>query len=137
MSDILAFFTFRTVILLFSSTFSILAMMVMLNIVTVNDISVILKLSPEATSALKLIVDRLNEVTSNVLDILSQLLNKLFDWAGVHIDLSKIGHHGDVANPSTVPAGADSATGAGSTSTSGAGAAVGPTNAVHYYKAGK
>jgi hypothetical protein len=30
------------------------------------------------------------EVTGNILDIISQLLNKLFGWAGVDIDLSKI-----------------------------------------------
>lgn len=64
--------------------------MVVLNIITVDDLVVILKLSPEAASALKLIVGRLQEVSHNILDILSQLLNKLFGWAGVDIDLSKI-----------------------------------------------
>jgi len=90
MSDIVSFFTFRTVILLFSTTFSILALMLVLNIITVDELVVILKLSPEAATALKLIVGRLQEVTHGILDILSQLLNKLFGWAGVDIDLSKI-----------------------------------------------
>ena len=62
----------------------------MLNIVTVDDLVVILKLSPEAATALKLVVERLREVTGNIVDILSQLLNKLFGWAGIEVDLSKI-----------------------------------------------
>ena len=90
MNDLLSFFTFRTVILMFSTTFSILVVMVMLNIVTVDDLVVILKLSPEAATALKLVVERLREVSGNIADILSQLLNKLFGWAGVDVDLSKI-----------------------------------------------
>ena len=90
MNDILSFFTFRTVILMFSTTFSILVVMVMLNIVTVDDLVVILKLSPDSATAVKLIVERLKEVTGNIVDILSQLLNKLFGWAGIDVDLSKI-----------------------------------------------
>ncbi len=90
MSDILSFFTFRTIILLFSTTFSILAVMVILNIITMDDLAVILKLSPESATAMKVIVVRLQEASHNILDILSQLLNKLFGWAGVDIDLSKI-----------------------------------------------
>ncbi len=106
MNDILSFFTFRTVILMFSTTFSILVVMVMLNIVTVDDIVVILKLSPESATAVKLIVERLREVTSNIVDILSQLLNKLFGWAGVDIDLSKIKvdlNHAPQVSPDHIP----------------------------------
>jgi hypothetical protein len=90
MSDVLSYFTFRTIILMFSTTFSILVVMVMLNIVTVDDLVAILKLSPEAATALKLVVERLREVSGNIVDILSQLLNKLFGWAGIEVDLSKI-----------------------------------------------
>ncbi len=64
--------------------------MIVLNIITVDDLVAILKLSPEAAAALKLIVGRFQEVTHNILDILSQLLNKLFGWAGIDVDLSKI-----------------------------------------------
>ena len=64
--------------------------MLLLNIITVNDIVTIFKLSPEAANALKLIVDRFQEVSKNILDILTQLLNRLFGWAGVDVDLSKI-----------------------------------------------
>ncbi|MFT6220498.1 MAG: hypothetical protein ACJA02_000542 [Myxococcota bacterium] len=87
---VISIFTSRTIILLFSTTFSILAVMMMLNIVTVDDLVVILKLSPEAEKALRVIVERFQEVTHNILDILSQLLNKLFGWAGIDADLSKI-----------------------------------------------
>lgn len=90
MNDLVSFLTFRTVILFFSTTFSILVVMVLLNIVTIDDLVVILKLSPEAASALKVIVERLREVSGNILDILSQLINQLFSWAGVNVDLSKI-----------------------------------------------
>lgn len=90
MHELLSFLTFRTVILFFSTTFSILVVMVLLNIVTVDDLIVILKLSPESASALKVIVERLREVSGNILDILSQLLNHLFSWAGLDIDLSKV-----------------------------------------------
>lgn len=90
MNFILDFFTFRTTILLFSTAFSILAVMLILNIITVDDLVVILKLSPEAASALKVVVERLQEVTHNIVDILSQLLNRLLSWAGVDVDLSKI-----------------------------------------------
>ncbi len=64
--------------------------MLMLNIVTVDDLVTILKLSPESATALKAVVGRFREVSGNILDILSQLLSKMFSWAGVDIDLSKI-----------------------------------------------
>jgi hypothetical protein len=105
MNDIISFFTFRTVILLFSTTFSILFVMLLLNIITVDDVIVILKLSPESATAVKLIVERLREVSGNIVDILSQLLNKLFGWAGLDIDLSKIKvdlNHAHQVNPDAV-----------------------------------
>ena len=104
MSDILAFFTFRTLILLFSTTFSIMVVMLLLGIITVDDLVVILNLSPESASALKIILDRLHEVSKNILDILSQLLNKLFGWVGLDIDLSKIKVNVDSAGHATNPA---------------------------------
>lgn len=99
MSEILAFFTLRTVILLFSTAFSFLAIMMILNIITVDDVVTILKLSPEAASALKVVIDRLQEVCGNVIDIISQLLNRLFSWAGLDIDLSKIKVDVNAGNP--------------------------------------
>ncbi len=92
--DLLSTAAFRSVILLISTTFSILFVMLLLNIVTVDEVVTILKLSPEAANAFKLIVSRIQEVSSSVIDILSKLLTKLFSWAGLEVDLSKI--HVDV-----------------------------------------
>ena len=64
--------------------------MLLLNIITIDELSVILSLNPEATSALKLVFSRIQEVTGNIMDIIGQLLNKLFGWAGVDVDLGKI-----------------------------------------------
>jgi len=85
--------------------------MMVLNIVTVDEVIVILHLSPEAASAFKLVVSRVQEVTGNILDIISQLLNKLFGWAGVDVDLNRIkidvnnptGDHAGVSNGSANP----------------------------------
>jgi hypothetical protein len=90
MNDILAYFTLRSVILLASTAFSILFLMLVLNIITVDEVITILNLSPEAANAFKLIISRVQEVSGNIMDVISQLLNKLFGWAGVDVDLSKI-----------------------------------------------
>lgn len=90
MHDLISYLTLRTVFIFASTAFSILVVMLALNIITVDEVAVILKLSPEATNAFKLVASRVQEVTGNILDITSQLLNKLFSWAGVDIDLSKI-----------------------------------------------
>jgi hypothetical protein len=90
MGDMLSFLTMRSVIIFGATTFSILMVMLVLNIITVDEVAIMLKMSPEATHAFKLVISRVQEVTSNILDILSQLLNKLFGWAGVEVDLSKI-----------------------------------------------
>jgi hypothetical protein len=88
--DILRYFTFRTMVLLFSTTFSIMFVMLMLNIVTADDLITIFNLSSESATALKRIISHFKEVSGNIVDILSQLLNKLFGWAGIDVDLSKI-----------------------------------------------
>jgi hypothetical protein len=90
MFDIFAFFTLRTVLVLFSTTISILIVMLMVGIITVDDVVSILNLSEDAANALGRIVERMRGVYSNILDILSQLGNRLFGWAGVDVDLSKI-----------------------------------------------
>lgn len=80
--------------------------MLAVGIITVDEAATILKLSPEATNAFKLVVSRIQEVTGNIIDIISQLLNKIFGWAGVDIDLNKIKvdtHQGSVAG--SAPAG--------------------------------
>lgn len=90
MHDLISYLTLRTVFIFASTAFSILVVMLALNIITVDEVAVILKLSPEATNAFKLVASRVQEVTGNILDVMSQLLNKLFSWAGVDIDLNKI-----------------------------------------------
>jgi len=90
MHDLLAFFTLRTVLVFASTAFSLLFVMLVVNIITVDDVVVILKLNPEAASAFRLVISRVQEVTGNILDIISQLLNKLLGWAGVDVDLNKI-----------------------------------------------
>lgn len=90
MSDLISYFTLRTVFVFASTAFSLLIVMLVLNIITVDEVVTILNMSPEAANAFKLVVSRVQEVTGNILQIISQLLNKLFSWAGVDIDLSKI-----------------------------------------------
>ncbi len=90
MHGILSYLTLRTVIIFASTAFSLATVMLLLNIITIDELSVILSLNPEATNALKLVFSRIQEVTGNIMDIISQLLNKLFGWAGVDVDLGKI-----------------------------------------------
>lgn len=90
MIDPISFFTFRTIFIFASTAFSILIVMLTLNIITVDEVVVILNMSPDAANAFKLVVSRIQEVTGNILDIISQLLNKLLGWAGVEFDLNKI-----------------------------------------------
>ncbi len=88
--DILAFFTFRTILVLFSTAASVLIVMLMVGIITVEDVVAILNLDQDSANALKRIVERIREVFGNILNILSQLMTKLFGWAGVEVDLSEI-----------------------------------------------
>lgn len=90
MNSILSVLTLRTILVFASTAFSIFIVMLALNIITVDEAVVIFKMSPEAASAFKLVVSRIQEVTGNIMDIISQLLNKLLGWAGVDVDLSKI-----------------------------------------------
>jgi hypothetical protein len=90
MNEILTYFTFRTFFIFFSTAFSLIVVMLALNIITVDEVATILNMSPEAASAFKTVVSRIQEVTGNILDIISQLLNKLLGWAGVDVDLNKI-----------------------------------------------
>lgn len=90
MNDILAFFTMRSVLIFISTAFSLLFMMLVLNIITVDEVVKILSLSPEAATAFKTVIGRVQEVTGNIFNIISQLLNKLFGFAGVDVDLTKI-----------------------------------------------
>ena len=105
MNDLLAYFTIRTVLIFGSTAFSILFIMLVVGIITVDEAVTILHLSPDAANAFKLVVSRIQEVSGNIIDIISQLLNKMFGWAGVNIDLHKIAvdvnhHAATTADPS-------------------------------------
>jgi hypothetical protein len=90
MFDMLTFFTLRTIMVLFSTTISILLVMLVTNIITVDEVITILNLSEDSANAFRRIIERFQEVAGNILDILSKLLNKLFSWSGVDVDLSEI-----------------------------------------------
>ncbi len=106
MNDLISFLTLRTFFVFASTAFSILVVMLALNIITVDEVVVILKMSPEAANAFKLVISRIQEVTGNILQIISQLFGKLFSWAGVDVDLTKIKvdvHQGSSGSQSLVP----------------------------------
>ena len=88
--DIFGFFTLRTIIVLFSTAISILIVMLMVNIITVDDAIAILHLSGDSANAFRQIVERMREVFGNIIGIISQLLEKLLSWAGVDVDLTKV-----------------------------------------------
>jgi hypothetical protein len=75
--------------------------MLLVGIITVDELIQILNLSPEAGNALKLVISRVQEVSGNILHIISQLISKLLSFAGVDSDLSKI--HIDINAPQTPP----------------------------------
>lgn len=108
MNALFSYLTLRTVIIFGSTAFSLAVVMLLLNIITIDELAAILKLSPEATNALKLVFSRIQEVTGNILDIIGQLLNKMFGWAGIEIDLSKVKvdvNQGGGAAPGQSPSG--------------------------------
>lgn len=89
-SDILTYFTLRSIFIFASTAFSLLVIMLALNIVTVDEVIVMLHLEGASADAFRLMISRIQEVTGNILEIISQLLSKLFSWAGVDVDLSKV-----------------------------------------------
>ncbi len=89
-NNIIEYFTIRVFIIFFSTAASIGILMLALNIITIDEVVTILNLSPESASAFKAVFSRIQEVTSNILNIISQLLNKLFSWSGADVDLNKI-----------------------------------------------
>jgi hypothetical protein len=90
MNFILSFLSSRSILIFASTAFSIFFIMLTVNIITVDEAVTILHLSPEAAAVFKQIITRTQEVSSNILDVISQLLSKLLSWAGVDVDLSKI-----------------------------------------------
>ncbi len=93
----------RSLILFASTTFSILVVMLMVGIISVDDVSKILNLSPDSAQILRNAIENIREVWNHVADIISQLLNKLFSFAGVDVDLSKIEFDVNKPVPQTIP----------------------------------
>ncbi len=80
------------VALVFASTiFTVVFIMLMFNVITIDQIAAILKLSPEVANVLKLIISRLQEVSLNIIHMVNQMLNKLF--AGSGIDMNQVESH--------------------------------------------
>lgn len=92
MGVLISILTARSLILFISTTFSIMFVMLLLNIVTVDEVIAMIGWAPDsqAAEAFRQMIERVREVSSNILDILSQLLTKLLGWSGVEVDLSKI-----------------------------------------------
>ena len=90
MISIINILVLRTVILMASGIFSVAFVMLMVGIITIDDIVKILNLSPDAANALRVIFSRFQEVTNNLIHIIGQLLNNLVSWTGTEIDTSKL-----------------------------------------------
>ena len=66
--------------------------MLVLNIITIDELLTIIGVEQKSNEAqaLKLVISRIQEMSTNILQIISKLLNNLLSWAGVDVDLSKI-----------------------------------------------
>ncbi|NBX52123.1 MAG: hypothetical protein EBT63_00515 [Proteobacteria bacterium] len=97
-------FTYVRIAMIYSSTaLSLIVIMLVLKIITVDELIAILGLEQRSNEAqaLKLVISRIQEMSVNILEILSKLLNNLFSWAGVDVDLTKIKI--DTNSPTTIP----------------------------------
>ena len=90
MSFILDFFTFRFLALTFATAFAVLFVMLLVGIITVEEVVEILNLSERNAEIFNNIITRSQETASKILNIISQLLTKLLGWTGVEVDLSTI-----------------------------------------------
>jgi hypothetical protein len=92
MYGFLSFFALRTVVILISTAFSLAAIMLALNIITTDDLISILGIDPNSPQAIALrqVISRFQEVTGNVMSIISKLVNHLFSWAGVDANVDNI-----------------------------------------------
>lgn len=86
-------FTYIRIMMIYSSTaLSLIIIMLVLNIITVDELLTIIGVEAKSNEAqaLKLVISRIQEMSINILQIITKLLNHLFSWAGIEIDLSKI-----------------------------------------------
>lgn len=88
--EIIAFFTLRTILVSLSSIFSIVFLMLAFDIITVDEVITLFNMNPEMASAFKNVVMRIQGVTHNLTNIVSELFKKLFAWTGADVDLEKV-----------------------------------------------
>ncbi len=110
-------FTYIRIAMIYSSTaLSLMIMMLVLNIITIDELLTIIGVDQKSNEAqaLKLVISRIQEMSTNILQIISKLLNHIFSWAGVDVDLSKIkidaGHKSALPDPNTINEGAGAGT---------------------------
>jgi hypothetical protein len=80
----------RTLIALTSGIFAVAFVMLMTGMITIQEIAVILKLSPEATAALTQVYLRFHGFTNNLINIFFELIKNMIDWTGASVDTNKI-----------------------------------------------
>ncbi len=73
----------RVAMLLTSTTFSIVVIMLFFNIISVDELSSILKLGKTETRIVQSMLDETRNITNNILKVLSQVIEHLFGWAGI------------------------------------------------------
>ncbi|GDX36596.1 hypothetical protein LBMAG18_11070 [Alphaproteobacteria bacterium] len=91
--------------------------MLFFNIITVEELSSILRLGPTETKIIKSMLNETRNITNNILRVLSEVIEHLFGWAGldnVNLELINIDLHENAnknnnfsgnPNPSDCPAG--------------------------------
>jgi len=92
----------RIAMLLTSTTFSIVLIMLFFNIITVNELATILKLGKTETKIIQSMLNETRNITNNILKVLSQVIEHLFGWAGINnVNLELINvdlHENNVSN---------------------------------------
>lgn len=92
--------------LLTSTTFSIVILMLFFNIITVEELSSILKLGATETKIIKSMLNETRNITNNILRVLSQVIEHLFGWAGldnVNLELINIDLHENSGKSNNLP----------------------------------
>jgi len=98
---------FRILLIYGSAALSLILMMLMLNIITIPEIIIILKLNPKSSEAqvISQVLGRMQEVTSNILQIIAKLFSKILNSFGMgDIDISKIKIQPGTSGVASIPA---------------------------------
>lgn len=83
MNKIIEIFSLRGTSIFISTSISLLIVLLALNVVTSDNLASILGLSQDASNALQQVVSRLQELTHNIIDIISQLIKKILFSFGI------------------------------------------------------